>query len=50
MVGVRGIVGDFHGKLRLLRRHGNADRRWWEALWPDPAGVLRSVGIKPAWR
>ncbi len=19
---------------------------WWEALWPDPAGVLRSVGIK----
>lgn len=21
---------------------------WWEALWPDPAGVLRAVGIKPA--
>lgn len=20
---------------------------WWEALWPDPAGVLRKVGIKP---
>ena len=20
---------------------------WWEALWPDPAGVLRSVGVKP---
>lgn len=20
---------------------------WWEALWPDPAGVLASVGIKP---
>lgn len=19
---------------------------WWEALWPDPSGVLRSVGIK----
>jgi SAM-dependent methyltransferase len=19
---------------------------WWEALWPDPAGVLRAVGIK----
>ena len=19
---------------------------WWEALWPEPAGVLRSVGIK----
>jgi SAM-dependent methyltransferase len=21
--------------------------RWWEALWPDPAGVLAAVGIKP---
>lgn len=20
---------------------------WWEALWPDPAGVLRAVGIEP---
>lgn len=20
---------------------------WWEALWPDPAGVLVAVGIKP---
>lgn len=20
---------------------------WWETLWPDPAGVLASVGIKP---
>ena len=20
---------------------------WWEALWPDPAGVLASVGIQP---
>ncbi len=20
---------------------------WWEALWPDPAGVLAGVGIKP---
>lgn len=20
---------------------------WWEALWPDPAGVLASVGIRP---
>jgi hypothetical protein len=20
---------------------------WWEALWPDPAGVLASVGLKP---
>jgi ubiquinone/menaquinone biosynthesis C-methylase UbiE len=21
---------------------------WWEALWPDPAGVLTAVGIRPA--
>ncbi len=20
---------------------------WWEALWPDPAGVLATVGLKP---
>src|SRR5690242_4500331 len=20
---------------------------WWEALWPDPADVLRKAGIKP---
>ena len=20
---------------------------WWEALWPDPAGVLAKVGVKP---
>jgi len=20
---------------------------WWEALWPDPAGVLAAVGVKP---
>src|SRR6267154_100260 len=20
---------------------------WWEALWPDPVGVLTSVGVKP---
>ena len=20
---------------------------WWEALWPDPAGVLAKVGIRP---
>ena len=23
------------------------DAGWWEALWPDPAGVLTSVGVKP---
>lgn len=23
------------------------DKDWWQALWPDPAGVLRAVGIEP---
>ena len=23
------------------------DAGWWEALWPDPAGVLAAVGITP---
>jgi len=23
------------------------DAGWWEALWPDPFGVLTSVGIGP---
>jgi len=23
------------------------DKDWWTALWPDPAGVLRAVGIEP---
>jgi SAM-dependent methyltransferase len=23
------------------------DRNWWQALWPDPEGVLRALGIEP---
>ncbi|WP_027134996.1 class I SAM-dependent methyltransferase [Geminicoccus roseus] len=23
------------------------DRDWWAALWPDPAGTLRSLGVRP---
>lgn len=23
------------------------DRDWWAALWPDPDGVLRALGIRP---
>lgn len=26
---------------------GMPDPGWWEALWPDPAKVLESVGLKP---
>jgi ubiquinone/menaquinone biosynthesis C-methylase UbiE len=26
---------------------GMPDPGWWEALWPDPAGVLATVGLKP---
>ena len=24
------------------------DPGWWEALWPDPAKVLRDVGVTPS--
>ncbi len=23
------------------------DREWWSALWPDPGGVIRSLGVEP---
>jgi SAM-dependent methyltransferase len=26
---------------------GMPDAGWWEALWPDPAGVLTAVGVRP---
>lgn len=26
------------------------DSDWWQALWPDPVGVLHQVGIKPGMR
>ena len=26
---------------------GMPDPGWWEALWPDPAGVLESAGLNP---
>src|SRR5260370_11181180 len=26
---------------------GMPDAGWWEALWPDPAGVLAAVGVRP---
>lgn len=31
----------------LFLATGMPDRDWWEALWHDPAGVLRSLGLKP---
>jgi ubiquinone/menaquinone biosynthesis C-methylase UbiE len=27
---------------------GMPDPGWWEALWPDPAKVLRDVGVTPS--
>ena len=26
---------------------GMPDRDWWSALWPDPEGVLRKLGVEP---
>ncbi|MEI8150235.1 MAG: class I SAM-dependent methyltransferase [Hyphomicrobiales bacterium] len=34
------LPGFFHGT-------GMPDAGWWEALWPDPAGVLAIVEVKP---
>lgn len=33
--------------LGFFEGTGMPDPGWWEALWPDPAGVLRAVGVKP---
>jgi SAM-dependent methyltransferase len=35
-----GLPGFFEGT-------GMPDPGWWEALWPDPAKVLRDVGVTP---
>lgn len=34
------IAGFFQGT-------GMPDPDWWEALWPDPAGVLAACGVRP---
>lgn len=31
----------------LFRATAMPDRDWWQALWPDPQGTLRAIGIKP---
>jgi 2-polyprenyl-3-methyl-5-hydroxy-6-metoxy-1,4-benzoquinol methylase len=41
----RGITGYARLPGRLFPRHRDAG--WWEALWPDPAGVLAAVGLRP---
>jgi hypothetical protein len=28
---------------------GMPDPGWWEALWPDPAKVLLTLALGPAW-
>ncbi len=39
--------------LRYMVKHGfftatgMPDRDWWAALWPDPEGVMRSLGVAP---
>src|ERR1700740_126823 len=31
----------------LFEGTGMPDPGWWEALWPDPAKVIRDVGVRP---
>ena len=33
-------------KSGFFKGTGMPDPGWWEALWPDPAGVLTKVGLK----
>lgn len=33
--------------VALFKATAMPDRDWWQALWPDPAGVLTSIGIGP---
>jgi ubiquinone/menaquinone biosynthesis C-methylase UbiE len=35
------------GNAGYFEGTGMPDPGWWEALWPDPAGVLAKVGLKP---
>lgn len=40
------------GSTGMIKPHyfegtGMPDPDWWHALWPDPAGVVRAVGIRP---
>ncbi len=34
----------------FYRAVGMPDRDWWQALWPDPEGVMRKVGAAPGIR
>lgn len=37
-----GPSGGFDGKFGPI---GMSDAKWWQALWPDPEGVLRRLGV-----
>ena len=42
------ISGDMTNQLPgFFEGTGMPDPGWWEALWPDPAKVLRDVGMTP---
>ncbi len=32
---------------KLFTATAMPDRRWWQALWPDPEGTLRDIGVAP---
>ncbi|WP_267641307.1 class I SAM-dependent methyltransferase [Haloarchaeobius amylolyticus] len=33
--------------MEKFQNTGQPDRDWWGALWPDPAGTLRDLGLEP---
>jgi CRP/FNR family transcriptional regulator, cyclic AMP receptor protein len=36
------------GRMKLSLSQQIPTAGWWEALWPDPAGVLARVDLKPS--
>ena len=34
-------------RLKFFPATSMPDRDWWAVLWPDPEGVLRSIGVRP---
>lgn len=35
-------------RAKVFEATAMPDRDWWSALWPDPMGTLRALGIEPA--
>ena len=50
MSSVLGLAMAKETEPEFYRAVGMPDRDWWQALWPDPEGVMRKVGAAPGVR